>query len=156
MTSFDRGSVYQVTAGGFRGSPSPLPARTTTKPLHALMLPRLILLCVVLVISGCSGGPLSRADTNRCWAITGLMAIDAYQTTKIQYEPDLVEVGPLARSVLGRNPSTAETYQYFTTLAISQCVITRLLPENFRPYYQGAVAIDHLVGIRNNCINGLC
>ncbi len=110
---------------------------------------------ILLFLVGCSGDPWTRADTNRQLVVTGLVAIDAYQTMKIQYDPQLIEGSPLPQAILGKNPSTAATYQYFMTLMLSQCLITRLLPKRLRPYYQGVTALDHLYGIRKNIRAGL-
>ena len=109
---------------------------------------------LVLLMSGCATD-WTRADTNRQLLLTGLMAVDAYQTTRIQYDPGLIEGVPLTRSVLGSNPSTAPTYQYFAELALSHYLIARVLPAKWRPYYQGFFVLDHLYGIHTNIRLGL-
>ncbi len=118
----------------------------------AVFLPYLIMIAVLLLIGqlvGCAHqDEWTRSDTRRQWAVTGLMVIDAHKTAQIQYDPRLVEGNPIPLFVLGTNPSTASTYQYFATLALSQFLITRALPARWRPYYQCIVAIDHLYGIR--------
>ena len=111
---------------------------------------------MVGLLSGCAHqDEWTTRDTQRQWVITGLMLVDAVQTTQIQYHPDSVEGHPLPLAVLGPNPSTSSTYQYFGSLAVSQFLITMALPAGWRPYYQGAVAIDHLYGIRKNSLAGL-
>jgi len=108
-----------------------------------------VMLLACLVMAGCAHqDEWTQKDTRRQWAVTGLMVIDAHKTAQIQYDPRLVEGNPIPLFVLGPKPSTASTYQYFVTLALSQYLITRALPARWRPYYQCIVAIDHLYGIR--------
>ncbi len=108
------------------------------------------------LVTGCaSQDNWTRQDTVLQWTVTGVMALDAIQTAEIQYHDDLVEKGPVARRVLGRNPSTSDTYQYFATLAVSNYLISRALPAKWRPWWQGANIAHHTSVVFSNCAHGL-
>jgi hypothetical protein len=111
----------------------------------------------LLVLSGCAhNDPWTTRDTWMQVGLTTALAADAYTTAKIQYDPNLREVGPLASHVLGPQPSTSDTWQYFTTLAVSHYFIVRALPRRWRPYWQGAYIVNHAYWVRNNCSLELC
>jgi hypothetical protein len=76
--------------------------------------------------------------------------VDGIQTSKIQYYDDLQEVGPVAKHVLGPQPSTSSTWQYFATVALTHWLVARALPPKWRPYWQGiGIATEIPVLIRN-------
>lgn len=101
---------------------------------------------VVALTSGCASDDWTRADTLAELSWQTLNVIDAKQTADIQYYPTLVEVDPLSRKVLGRNPGTAETYQLLATYAISHYVISRSLPPRWRKYWHvGTITSKALV-----------
>ncbi|KKM90900.1 hypothetical protein LCGC14_1233980 [marine sediment metagenome] len=77
-------------------------------------------------------------------------AADAYTTKYIQYDPLMQEEG-LARHVLGRQPSTSDTYMYFGTLMISNYFISRALPAKWRPFWQFANIVGHGSAAIGNC-----
>ena len=108
------------------------------------------------LLAGCaSSDPWTRQDTVLQSIYTGTLVVDAIQTSQIQYDPGLQENGMVARSVLGRQPSTSDTWQYFATLAVSNYLISRALPSNWRPVWQGANIIHHTSVIFHNCTQGL-
>jgi hypothetical protein len=87
---------------------------------------------------------------------TAVMIADAVTTSRIQYQDNTWEAGPIAKNVLGSQPSTSDTYQYFATVMISSYFIARALPEKWRPYYQGWEIGIHGIAVNRNCNNGLC
>ena len=115
-----------------------------------------ILLLLLTLMTGCAhSDPWTKQDTILQSIYTGTLMIDAIQTSEIQYRDDLVEGGPIARSVLGPNPSTSDTWQYFATVAISHYMISRALPEKWRPWWQGAGIASQTSVIFSNCAHGL-
>ena len=115
-----------------------------------------IIALAVLTLTGCAhSDPWSKRDTVLQVTYTGMVVIDAIQTSDIQYHDNLVEGGPIARRVLGANPSTSDTWQYLTTVAISHYLITRALPAKWRPWWQGVGIADETSAIFKNCANGL-
>lgn len=117
---------------------------------------RIVIIVALAMLSGCAHqDEWTRQDTTLQLIYTGTLVVDAIQTSEIQYHDNLVEGGPIARQVLGRNPSTSDTWQYFTTVAISHWLISRALPEKWRPYWQGAGIATQVPVIINNCAHGL-
>ena len=113
-------------------------------------------LIIFVLLSGCaSSDPWTRRDTVLQVAYTAVSAADHYQTTKIQYRPDLVESNPVAAMVLGGNPGTSDVWQVFATMAITNYLISRALPSKWRPYWQGAHIVGHAWAINKNCNNDL-
>lgn len=116
----------------------------------------LLIISTLALLQGCAhNDPWTKRDTVLQAIYTGTLVVDAIQTADIQYRPDLVEAGPVARTILGLNPSTSDTWMYFGTLAISNYFITRALPEKWRPFWQGANIAVHTNAIFNNCDLGL-
>ena len=115
-----------------------------------------VALVLLLMLSGCA--TQSNWSTHDTWmqvGVTVALAADAYTTSKIQYNPPLIEVG-LARHVLGPIPSTRDTYMYFGTAMISSYLISRWLPPRLRPWWQGAIILVETKVVAVNCSNGLC
>ena len=95
-------------------------------------------------ITGCAHqDDWTRQDTVGQVAVWSAMAIDAYNTSQIQYRDGWEEQGPLARPILGSQPSTEGTILYFSTLAITNYLIARSLPSEWRPYWHTFTFIDH-------------
>lgn len=116
----------------------------------------LLIISIFALLQGCAhSDPWTRQNTVLQSIYTGTLVLDAIQTADIQYRPDLMEAGPIARPILGRNPSTSDTWMYFGTLAISNYFITRALPEKWRPFWQSFGIIDHGLAVINNCASGL-
>ena len=110
---------------------------------------------VLLVLMGCAhSDPWTTQDKWLQVGVTAVLAADAYTTSQIQYHPDVYEAGP-ARHILGSQPSTRDTYLYFTTLAISSYFISRALPARWRPYYQGSQIGLFGASVFNNAELGL-
>ena len=111
-----------------------------------------------LALTGCaSSGEWTRADTARELAFVGAIAADAWQTSQIAGRADLVEGEPLARAVLGREPSKSGTAVYFATLGVSHFLIARALPAKWRPWFQsGTLAYEGLIVSRNCMEHDLC
>lgn len=85
-----------------------------------------------------------------------VLAADAYTTSRIQYHEGIYEAGAIAKHVLGRQPSTSDTWTYFGTLIISNYFIGRALPAKWRPYWYGLEMTAHSYAVINNCNLGLC
>lgn len=111
-----------------------------------------LFLIALIGLQGCaSSDPWTRQDTIMQTAVTASFAIDAYQTSQIQYRDDLKEVGRVASSALGSQPSTSETWTYFATAAASHWLISRAMPAKWRPYWQGGGIILETLVITSNC-----
>jgi len=108
------------------------------------------------LLAGCvHSDPWTKQDTVLQSLVTATYVIDAIQTSEIQYHPELEEGGPIARGVLGRQPSTSDTWQYFATVSVSSYLIARALPAKWRPFWQGGQLAVQGKAIFNNCANGL-
>ena len=106
---------------------------------------------------GCAhSDPWTKRDTVLQVAYTATLVADAITTSRIQYRSDLQEVGPVAQHVLGRQPATADTWQFFATVAITNAIFTRALPAKWRPYWQGANIAYHTKLVIGNCQRELC
>lgn len=113
-------------------------------------------LCAVLLMSGCaSSEPWRTQDTVLQTIVTGLLVVDAMQTSDIQYHDNLYEAMPVAQAVLGRQPKTSETWRYFAANALFNYMVTRALPQRWRPFWQGATIAVETSLIFNNCALGL-
>jgi len=108
------------------------------------------------LLAGCaSSDPWTRQDTVLQSLVTATYVIDAIQTSEIQYHPELEEGGAIAQSVLGRQPSTSDTWQYFATVSVSSYLIARALPAKWRPFWQGGQLAVQGKTIFGNCAQGL-
>jgi hypothetical protein len=116
---------------------------------------QLILLLILVTCTGCASRPWSKQDTVLQAIVTATYAIDAVQTAEIQDHPELHEAGPIAKHVLGSQPSSSDTWMYFTTVAISSAIITHFLPPKWRPWWQGAQIGTQGATILKNCSLGL-
>jgi hypothetical protein len=110
------------------------------------------LLIILLLLQGCAhSDPWTKKDTYRQIAVSVVLATDAYTTSQIQYYNGIWEDGPLARKVLGTQPNTHSTYQYFLINGITNYFIARALPAKWRPYWQGWEVAVHSYATINNC-----
>ncbi len=115
------------------------------------------LLPLLALLVGCAhSDPWTRADTRWQMAHTLALAADAYTTTQIQYHPTIGEVDPITKKVLGQQPGTAETWQYFASKAIVDYLIAMSLPEEWRRWWQvGGIGMHGYYAVQN-CEVGLC
>jgi len=112
------------------------------------------LIVAMFFISGCAHeDPWTTRDTVGQVVLSAALVADAYSTSNIQNVSGVWENGPIASHVLGQQPSTSDTWQYFTTLAISHYFISRALPAKWRPYWQYGNATFHAVWVRKNCLD---
>lgn len=117
----------------------------------------IILLFVFVLVSGCAHqDEWTELDTVMLVGVSVVMVADAVTTRRIQYRPDLYEVGSTTRKVLGTQPSTSDTYLFFGSLIITNYFITRALPAKWRPYWQGYEIIRYGSAVRLNCQIDLC
>ncbi len=118
---------------------------------------RAVLLIVVLSITGCvHQDEWTSRDTYLQLGVSAVIIADAVTTAQIQHYPGITERGLIAGPILGDNPSTTDTYLYFSTVLIGNYFITRALPTKWRPYWQSATIIEHSAATINNCNRGLC
>lgn len=120
----------------------------------------IMILIVACGLQGCevsSWGqdPWTDRDSALQTWVTVAYAIDAAQTADIQYDPRLEEGGLIAHNVLGRQPSTSDTWQYFATVAFSSYVLAYYMPAKWRPWFQGGQLAGESYSIYNNCRNGV-
>lgn len=113
---------------------------------------KLIVLAILSVpLVGCAHqDEWTSRDTKFQIAVTIAMAADGYTTSKIQYTDGMEETGP-AKQFLGLQPSTPDTWMYMGTLMISSYLISRALPDGWRPYWQGAQIAGFGFAAVNNC-----
>ncbi len=116
---------------------------------------RTIMLLSIL-ISGCASDPWTKTDTIFELVYVASIAADAYTTTEIQHHPDIKERQPVTRFILGDNPSTSETWQYFAVLGLSHYLIARSLPASWRRWWQVGGTSYHGYMVYRNCDTGLC
>lgn len=110
---------------------------------------RALLLSALLCISGCATDSWSRTDTVGELTVAGTLAIDAYQTAQFHNHPTQIETGWVA-GICGARPTSACSYEYFGTVALSHWLIARLLPSWLRPYWQGSTAIVETAAVIHN------
>lgn len=115
---------------------------------------RLAIAASLILLSGCAHQDAwTTRDTVGQVVLSAALVADAYSTSNIQYTAKVWENGPIAGKVLGLQPATSDTWQYFTTLAISHYFIARALPAKWRPYWQYGNATFHAVWVRKNCLD---
>lgn len=90
------------------------------------------LLALLLVASTAHAAEWTPADTHRELAFTGLLLLDTLQTHNIAHVPTYQEENP----ILGHHPSNAAVNRYMLGCAVGHYVISRLLPEQDRRYWQ--------------------
>ena len=116
-----------------------------------------IVIAILLLLSGCAhSDQWTRRDTVLQLAVNTVMLADALSTARIRETEYVSEVGPLAKQFLGAQPETDKVVQYFVTVAIASYLISRALPEKWRPYWQGWELAIHSYSVGRNCANGLC
>jgi len=93
----------------------------------------------------------SAVDTRRELAFQLINAIDAVQTSEIRHRAEVVEVGPVARAVMGPEPSASDVGLYFGTMAASHFLISRALPPGWRKYWQAGTIASHGYTVVRNC-----
>ena len=113
------------------------------------------MLPILMLVSGCAHN-WDRQDTMLFAAYATAATADAYTTTKIQYDDNLTEQNPVARLILGDNPSTASTWQTAAILLTCNYLIARAMPETWRKRYLITWTAGHSIATINNCNHGLC
>lgn len=94
---------------------------------------------------------LSQADIAREFAYVGTLVLDYSQTMDIKNHPKLEE----KNKMLGQHPSDVKIRNYFLASALTHYVITKLLPSEYRPYWQyggiiyegGFIISNHHIGL---------
>ena len=110
-----------------------------------------LLLALALVASTARAAEWTPADTHRELAFTGLLLLDTLQTHNISHVPTYQEENP----ILGPHPSNAAVNRYMLGCAVGHYVISRMLPEKDRRYWQwltigiegGVVAHNFYIGV---------
>ncbi len=116
-----------------------------------------LIIALLFFISGCAhNDEWTRRDTAMQLGVTTALIADAITTARIQDHPGVYENGPWAKHVLGLQPDTSDTYQYFASVIVIDYLIARALPAKWRPYWQGWEMAVHSYAVKNNCENGLC
>lgn len=110
-----------------------------------------------LFLSGCAtqnnwnADTWSAQDTRREIAYQLVNVYDAVQTSEIRKRPDVVEVNPVGRAVMGAEPKAEGVAMYFTSLAVSHYLISRVLPPKLRKYWQYGTIGYQGATVFNNC-----
>ena len=118
---------------------------------------RSIILLLIFALVGCAHqDEWTTRDTWMQVGVTAAIAADAYTSSKIQYTPNVMEDGPIAHRIIGRQPSTFDVYMYSGTLIITNYFISRALPGKWRPYWQVWGIYDHGYATYHNCELDLC
>lgn len=122
------------------------------------MIRTAITLAACALLSACASissytGPedWDRSDTGREITFQLLNAVDAVQTSEIRDRPDVQEVGPIARTIMGAEPSGTDVALYFGSMAISHYLISRALPPRLRQYWQIGSIGERTYWVYNNC-----
>ena len=76
---------------------------------------------------------------------------DGIQTSRIHENPLIEEKNAFTVAILGRQPDPTETAMYFATLGISHFLISRMLPREWREFYQTGTAIYQVSTVYQNC-----
>lgn len=108
-----------------------------------------ILFLIAICLAGCASNDWTRRDTIGELAVVGTLAIDAYQTAQFQHHEDQQEIG-WVRGICGAKPSSACSYEYFGTVALTHWLIAKMLPESWRAYWQGGVIAVQAVTVVHN------
>ncbi len=115
------------------------------------------LILISFLVGGCAHqDDWTRRDTVMQLGVTVVLVADAVTTSRMQYDPNVFEAGPIASKVLGLQPDTSDTYLYFGSLIVANYLISRALPAKWRRYWRGWEAGVHGYAVINNCNNGLC
>lgn len=134
------------------------PAKVTTlspKPMTNIQINLTII--TLLALSGCAHhDEWTTTDTWMQVGVTATLIADAYTTNNIQYKANLKEGGLVAAQFLGEQPSTSGTITYFTTLAISNYLISKSLPKGWRRFWQTSQIGIHGYAAYQNCSVDLC
>lgn len=109
---------------------------------------RALLLSSLLSLSGCATDTWSRTDTVGELTVAATLAVDAYQTG--QFRNHGLEEAGWVRGICGSRPTSACSYEYFGTVALSHFLIARLIPSWLRPYWQGSAAVVETVAVIHN------
>ena len=111
----------------------------------------------LLILGGCAhSDPWTNRDTNLQIAASVAMLADAYTTAQIHRTPGVYEGGALSRRIIGRTPSSSDTYTYFAVIIVGSYLVSTMLPAKWRPYWQGWETGIHLAAAIRNCDHGLC
>lgn len=112
----------------------------------------IVLLVAVLALVGCGSRTWTRADTAREAAYLALHVVDWGQTLEIADNPERWhERNP----VLGSHPSRGEVNRWFLGTAVLHPVVSYLLPDDLRPYWQyGTIGLE-LYCVGNNAALGI-
>ena len=109
------------------------------------------------LVTGCAHtDPWTERDTAMYSTVLATLVADGVTTSRIQDDPTLEEGGPVARYILGEQPSTTDTALYMGGLAIGYYFIGRAMPAEWRPWFYGFVILDHGSAVIRNCNHGLC
>ncbi len=106
---------------------------------------KIITLLIALVfLMGCAhSDPWTKGDTVLEGIHLATVIADGIGTSKIQYHPNLIENGPIAKHALGRNPKTSDVWMYMATVAVSHWFVSRMLPKGWRSIWQGVGIARH-------------
>lgn len=110
---------------------------------------RPLLLATLLALTGCATDTWSRTDTLGEITVAVTLAADAYQTAQFQHHEHQQEIG-WVRGICGAKPSSACSYEYFGTVALSHWVIAKLMPGWMRPYWQVSVGVVEASAVIHN------
>lgn len=120
---------------------------------------RIVFAAMACTLGGCAStnsykGPDTWApsDTRREIAFQVINAWDVVQTNEIRNRADVQEVGPLARSLMGPEPTGSDIALYFGTMAATHYLISRALPPKLRKYWQLGTIANHGYVVGKNCI----
>jgi hypothetical protein len=113
-------------------------------------------LAAALIALSCSGALAAEPLNSKEWSLEAAWLfvgfIEYGQTLDIKNHPDLYERNPF----LGKHPSDARVRNYHIVAGLAHVGMTRLLPREYRPYWQwgtlileiGLVERNHRLGLR--------
>jgi len=97
-----------------------------------MRLKKIILICALFALLSWSSPPMSKRDRALEGIFFTLLIVDWGQTRSIVRDDDFKELN----FILGPEPNLEAVDLYFLSCALSHLLITRALPEKYRPYWQ--------------------
>lgn len=119
------------------------------------LLVLIVALCLAMLSGRCSADEWTKYNTRLEMGYVALALADAMQTNDIQNHDDIEEANPVARALIGNNPSTAGTAAYFGGAIVGHYVISRVLPKGWREAWQTGTVIVQGGVVANNWAIGL-
>ena len=117
---------------------------------------RTVALALLSLLAGCAATPgedWSPADTRRQLAATALIVVDGLQTAEFAGDPRWSEGNPVARAIVGADPSAEAALAGAAAWALTNYVVARRLTPEWRRRLQWLTIGGHGLAVLYNCAN---